>query len=280
MQVINAKERGSAKWRFALLFIIAAAIPSLLIINAIHFGKVENHESQEYVNQLRKRDIALSDIVQLAGTLTQMQVAKPPYMKLASNQPQYDQLRFRFETDLDRLKRQYYEDTVLYKPHHELISYIETNYVAYDKISSEFENKVIEASTKNVTPMLSANRGGDGGGARGGGSSGDAAQLIRLETQLQIAQNKATELQHIIDERVPAAERQVDDIRRRANEIESNMTQFGDVIKLIEADCNGIQRKSDKNLELKKNILSKINSLKDQLAKLKSGNNTVLSMLN
>lgn len=272
MQVINSKERGSAKWRFAILFILTAAIPSLLIVNAIHLGKVEDQESDEYVNQLRKRDIGLSEIVQLAGTLNQMQIARPPYVKEASNQAGYDQLRFRFETDLEKLKRQYYKDTVLYKSHHELVSYLENSYRTYDRTSSEFQVKVDEVAQKAATRMPPNNG--------GGGGSGEAAQLIRLEAQLQVAQNRVSELQHIIDQSGPETQRQVEEIKRRANQIESDMGQFGEVLRLIEADCNGIQRKSDRNLELKKNILGRINTLKDQLASLKNGNRNVLSMLN
>src|SRR5687767_8459864 len=121
MQVVNRKERANAKWRFAGLYLLSLAIPALLLFNATDMSEVECRENEQLVEQLRKRDQALAELSQLALILNQVQQLKPAFISRPEDPARYDQLRFRFIDEVEKLKRLHYSDTALYESNNHLL---------------------------------------------------------------------------------------------------------------------------------------------------------------
>jgi hypothetical protein len=263
--VVNRKERANSRWRFAGLYILSVAIPALVIINGIDMGKVDCEENEQLVEQLRKRDQALAQVSHLAALLNRAQELKPAYAAEPTDQAKYDQLHYDFERGVDRLKQLYYSDTALYKHNYHLVAFMESNHKEYDRIGDEFRNRVDDAVMKK---QVAAPKGG-----------GNEAELMVLQIKLQNAQNQVSELKERLASTGKSDSGQLEDMRNKAIMIDANIDQIGVVLAEIEQDCNGIQKKSDKNMDIKNKILDKVKFLKDHAAGIKNTNKNLIGMI-
>jgi DNA repair exonuclease SbcCD ATPase subunit len=270
--IVNRKERANARWRFAGLYILSLAFPILLFFNVTGMGKVECKENEQLVEQLRKRDRALAELSQLAGLLNNVHELKPAYAHEPQDQARYDQLHYNFERGVDQLKRLYYSDTALYKHNYNLVAFLEHNQKEYDRLSEEFHTKVEE----EIIKRQGANAGQRVGTIGGGDNPG---VVVLLQLKLQKAQNEILDLKAKLAAAAKDDSSQLADLRNRSQMIDANIEQINTVLAEIEQDCNGIQRKSDKNTLIKNQVLVRVKFLKNHVAGIANTNRNLSGMI-
>jgi hypothetical protein len=268
MQVVNRKERKYSMWRFAGLYILSVALPVLLIVNSMSMKEVETVENEHLLQQLKKRDEALAQLSQLATTLKKIQELKPPYAREATNKEEYDKLRFKFEREVENLKRLYYNDTTVYKTNYYLADFLESNQKEYEKTGVEFVTQLDQAIINERAKQPSVTN-----------VNNDAS---RLQTELQVTQTRLQAAQTQINdlrlqiERLGRPAVQVQQLREKAIQVESNIDQIIGRLDEIEVECNGIQRKGDRNIDIKNRVLTQVQFLKNQAASAKNTNSSII----
>jgi hypothetical protein len=277
MQVINRKERTTAKWRFAGLYLLSVALPVLLLLNAIDMNKVESNDTAKYVDQLRQRDQALAELSKLAATLNEAHRLKPAFDRVPpENQVRYDQLHYDFEKGVDKLKRLYFSDTVLYKYNYNLITFLDYNHKEFDHLGEEFKNKVAEEVAKNTSTK--AKEPSEGGGS--------AAEIMLLKKELKDAEKTIAKMERDADlaarnntGRPARNNEETERLRSKAEAMEENLKGFNVLLAGIEEEANKIQKKGDKNIDAKNKILEKVKNLKSLTSNIKNSNDILLSMV-
>lgn len=270
MQVVNRKERTSALWRFVGGYLLLFAVTAGLMLNSFSFREVDDKETRQVVEKMKKREEAQAQLAQLASMLNELQGIKKPYAEMPPEQAaRYDRLRFEFEKGIEAMKRMYYGDTTQYNPNFQLASFLERNYREYNKISAAFqkqvEDKVKEAVAKIPPP------------SSGGGGGGNSAELMVLQTKLQAAQTQISDLRVQVAN-AAATSRQFQQMKEKAIMVESNIDQLIGQLDEIETECNGIQKKGDRNLEIKRRIITKINLMKSQASNLRNTNSSLVGL--
>ncbi|CAN5870051.1 hypothetical protein BH24BAC1_BH24BAC1_37060 [soil metagenome] len=276
MQVINKKERANALWRFVGGYLLLIAVTVGLAVNSFSFREVDDKETRQVVEKMKKRDEAQAKLAQLAGMLHEIQGIKKPYAPMDPEQAgRYDRLRFDFEKGIEEMKRMYYGDTTQYNPNFQLASFLEKNYWEHDKMGLAFQKQLDEKVKEEVAKIPPPALVGGGGG--GGGGGGNSAELMVLQAKLQAAQNQVQELKLQVAGS-GNANKQLLQMKEKAIVVESHIDQVLTRLEEIEADCQGIEKRSDKNLDIKKRIIAKVQLLKGQAASIKSANGGLIGM--
>lgn len=271
MQVVNRKERSNAKWRFAGLYLMSLTIPALLIFNSIDMGKVESKDTSQLVEQLRKRDQALAELSQLAITLNTMQQLKPAFERFPEpgNKTKYEQLKYDFETGVNKLKQLYFSDTTLYNSNYKIAEALEYNYGEYNEMPDELDTAI-----QNATNKIAGNKVPPSGG------NGNQAEVLTLQFKLEKAQSKIEVLEEKLKSQPDPDSRDIEELRNRAHAMDTNINGINVLLDEVKVDADKIQKKGDSNLDAKKKILEKVANLKSHTASIKNSNNILISSLN
>jgi DNA repair exonuclease SbcCD ATPase subunit len=275
MQVeVNRKERANAKWRFASLYILSAAIPALLIINGFNMGKVEYKENEQLVEQLKKRDRALAELSHLAALLNQAQQLKPAFAAKPTDQAKYDQLHYQFKGSVDQLKKLYYEDTALYRYNYNLLTFLDYTHNEFDQMDEIFMGKVEEEVSKRINAMAAAP----------GGVGPNNEQIRMLTKDLKEAEKTIAKLERQLETpgnpgNAARNFEETEQLRSKAEAMNQNIDGINTLLAGIEEEANKIQKKGDRNQEAKRKILEKARSLKDHTDAIKNSNDLLLSMV-